>query len=268
MHRINTIINHYRPVCLFSGILIAVIFGAPETSAATNELPFSPGEKLVFELKWTIIPAGEATLEVKAIEDINGISAYHFVLTARSNSFVDVFYKVRDHIDAYAEIKMTRSLLYIKKQHEGNTKRDVQVIFNWDNNTAQYFNFGKLEKTISIMPGSFDPLSVFYYSRLLGLKEGAQITRPVTDGKKCVVGRAKILKRERISLRSGTYDAFLLEPELRHIGGVFEKSENAKIQLWVSADDRRLPLKIKSKVVVGSFVGELVSIENAAVPLK
>jgi len=29
--------------------------------------------------------------------------------------------------------------------------------------------------------------------------------------------------------------------------------------LWVTADKRRIPVKIKSKVVVGSFVGELVS---------
>jgi hypothetical protein len=41
---------------------------------------------------------------------------------------------------------------------------------------------------------------------------------------------------------------------------VFEKSENAKIQIWVTADKRRMPVKIKSKVLVGSFVGELVSV--------
>jgi len=43
------------------------------------------------------------------------------------------------------------------------------------------------------------------------------------------------------------------------VGVVFEKSKNAKIQVWVTADKRRMPVKIKSKVVVGSFVGELVS---------
>ncbi|MGA8180500.1 MAG: DUF3108 domain-containing protein, partial [Desulfobacterales bacterium] len=55
------------------------------------------------------------------------------------------------------------------------------------------------------------------------------------------------------------YDTYLIEPELKHIGGVFEKSKNAKIQLWVTADKRKIPVKIKSKVAVGSFVGELVS---------
>jgi hypothetical protein len=60
-------------------------------------------------------------------------------------------------------------------------------------------------------------------------------------------------------VKSGTYDTYLIEPEIKHIGGVFEKSKNAKIKLWVTADKRKIPVKIKSKVVVGSFVGELVS---------
>ncbi|MGB6013056.1 MAG: DUF3108 domain-containing protein, partial [Desulfobacterales bacterium] len=77
--------------------------------------------------------------------------------------------------------------------------------------------------------------------------------------KKCVIGELSVIKRETLKLKSGTYDTYLIEPELKHIGGVFEKSKNAKIQLWVTADKRRIPVKIKSKVVVGSFVGELVS---------
>jgi len=60
-------------------------------------------------------------------------------------------------------------------------------------------------------------------------------------------------------LTSGTYDTYLIEPEIKQLDGVFEKSKNSKVQVWVTADRRRMPVKIKSKVVVGSFVGELVS---------
>jgi hypothetical protein len=31
------------------------------------------------------------------------------------------------------------------------------------------------------------------------------------------------------------------------------------MKLWITADKRRIPVKIKSKVIVGSFVGELIS---------
>jgi hypothetical protein len=32
--------------------------------------------------------------------------------------------------------------------------------------------------------------------------------------------------------------------------------------VWVTADERRIPVKIKSKVVIGSFVAELISAGN------
>ncbi|NNK85754.1 MAG: DUF3108 domain-containing protein, partial [Desulfobacterales bacterium] len=39
---------------------------------------------------------------------------------------------------------------------------------------------------------------------------------------------------------------------------------NATIKIWVTADKRKIPVKIKSKVVVGSFVGELIATEGIA----
>lgn len=76
------------------------------------------------------------------------------------------------------------------------------------------------------------------------------------------MARAKVVKREEIKVGGVTYDTFLVEPEMENIGGVFEKSRNAKLQIWVTADNRRIPLRIKSKVKVGSFVAELVSYED------
>lgn len=237
--------------------------GLTEQAGATEkDLPFHPGEKLIFSLRWSFINAGEATLEVLPIEEVNGVTAYHFVMTAKSNSFIDAFYKVRDRIDAYSDINMTRSVLYIKKQKEGKTRRDIVVNFDWEKKEALYSNFGKKREPITLAEGSFDPLSAFYHTRFSEMKEKLVIQRPVTDGKKCVTGKTTVKKREKIKVRNKTYDTWLLEPELKHVGGVFEKSKNARIQLWVSADNRRIPVRIKSKVVVGSFVGELVRIEN------
>ena len=230
--------------------------------AGENDFPFNPGEKLTFQLKWTFIPAGEGVLEVLPIETIDGVKAHHFLLTAKSNSFIDHFYKVRDKIDAYTDIEMTRSILYKKKQQEGKTHRDIVVNFDWRNNKAVYSTLKEKRPPIDILPGSFDPLSAFYFVRLFDLEKKSAIERPVTDGKKCIIGKVAVIKRETLKLASGTYDTFLIEPEIEHVGGVFEKSKDAKIQVWVTADHRRIPVKLKSKVVVGSFVGELVSAEG------
>jgi len=241
---------------------ILTVFPEPinAVSATKDIFPFSPGEKLTFKLKWGIIPAGDVVLEVLSIETINGIDSYHFLMTVKSTPFIDIFYKVREKVDSYVDLDMTHSLFYTKNQKEGSHKREVYVDFDWVKNEATYSKYGKKRKPISILPGSFDPLAVFYYSRLFKLQENSEIAIPITDGKKSVMGIGRVIKRETLKLSSGTYDTFLIEPDLKHIGGVFKKSKDAKIKLWLTADRRRIPVKIMSKVVIGSFTGELVDV--------
>ncbi|MGD8844058.1 MAG: DUF3108 domain-containing protein [Desulfobacteraceae bacterium] len=228
---------------------------------ANPAAPFAPGERLRFQLRWTMIPAGEAIMEVLPMKTIDGVQVYHFRLTAESNAFVDMFYKVRDRIDAYANVNMTHTVRYHHKQREGDTRRNVRVEFDWQKEMALY-NDGKRDKQIDILPGTFDPLSVFYFTRMLDYNKRKVIERPVSDGKKCVTGVARIIKKETITIPSGVYDTYLLEPDLKHVGGVFEKDKNAKIKLWVTADERCIPVKIASKVAIGSFVGELIAMEK------
>ena len=194
------------------------------------------------------------------MQTIDGDKVYHFRLTATSNAFVDLFYKVRDRIDAYADADMTQSVRY-RHQQEGKTQRHVKVDFDWGKEMASYSD-GKKNRQVELLPGTFDPLSVFYKTRMSDFDKDGKIEFPVSDGKKCVTGMARIVKKETITIPSGTYETYLLEPDLKDVGGVFEKDKNAKIKLWVTADNRRLPVKVASKVAVGSFVGELIVIQQ------
>ncbi|WP_124331150.1 DUF3108 domain-containing protein [Desulfonema ishimotonii] len=243
---------------LFSGMAVNVM--------AAESRPFYPGETLKYKLRWEFVAAGEATLKILPYKMVSGESACHFVMTAQTNAFVDAFYKVRDRIDAYADRGMTRSLLYRKNQKEGRHKRDITVRFDWQNRKAQYTNSGKAKPPVALMPGTFDPLSAFYFTRMADLRENAVIERPVTDGKKTITGKVRVLRRETITVTGGTFDTYLLEPDIEAVGGVFEKSRDARLHVWVTADHRRIPVRVKSKVAVGSFVGELVSVTEGQAP--
>jgi len=247
---------------LFIAIVFITTLGfAKRITALERALPFQPGEKLTFQVRWSLIPAGEAVLEILPIESIQGVTSYHFVMMAKTYPFVDLFYKVRDRIDAFTDTGMTHTILY-KKQKKGKRKKNVTVTFDWEKQTTQYSNQGNKAKPVVIKPGSFDPLSVFYAFRLYNLIAGKKLQLPVTDGKKCVDGVATVIKREKITVADRTYDTFLVEPDLKHIGGVFEKSKKAKLEIWVTADTKKIPVKIKSKVIVGSFVAELISAQG------
>ena len=247
----------------FLALAICLVFGiiAPSSAVGGSATPFAPGERLVFMLRWTVIPAGKAVMEVMPMMTIDGSKVYHFRLTAKSNAFVDMFYKVRDCIDAYADADMTHAVRYRHQQHEGETKRNVKVDFDWNKAMASYSD-GKRDRQIEVVPGTFDPLSVFYKTRMADFQKNGMIQCPVSDGKKCVTGLARIIKKESITTPSGTYETYLLEPDMKDVGGVFEKDKEAKIKLWVTADERRLPVKVASKEAIGSFVGELIAINE------
>ena len=193
---------------------------------------------------------------------IDGIPAYHFRVIATSNAFVDKFYKVRDRIDAYADTNMTHSLRYTKKQWEGRRKRDVRVVFNWHKRQARYSNFGNSRAPIALLPGTFDPLSVFYAFRFRPLRQNTELQAPVSAGKHCVMGKVRVVRRQQVTVGGKRFDTFLVEPDLKEVHGVFEKSRNAKLQIWVTSDHRRIPVKLKTKVFIGSVTGELVAIEQ------
>jgi hypothetical protein len=240
-------------IFLLSGVFWAVA-GA---DAADKVFPFYPGEKMTFRFRWNFITAGTGTMEVFPITDIDGTKAYHFVLTARSSSFIDLFYEVRTMSESYSDTEMTRSLLYREKS-EGSEKKDVLVTFDWNRKEVQYSNFGKARDPVSILPGSFDPLSLYYAFRLYNLDVGDVIEIPVTDGKKSVIGKAKVAGRETIEVMGKAYDTYRIEPDLEHFGGVFKKSKKAKLEIWLSADEKKIPLRMRVKVIIGSIVFERV----------
>jgi hypothetical protein len=225
-----------------------------------STFPFKPGEKLKYVLRWENIPAGELHLETRPITTIGQSPAFHFVLIAKSNSTVDLFCKIRDRIDAYADTKMTRSVFYQKKRGGGKTVRREQTTFDWLNHQTRRTGTGRVQKPIRLVPGSFDPLSALYYTRMAICEDRPQIRRPITDGKNNFIGRIKIVGRETITLHNGKHhDTLVLEPDIKGIGGVFKKQKNANLRIWITADEKRIPVQIKTSVKVGHFIAELVS---------
>jgi hypothetical protein len=253
--------------CAAALLLLASAAGAGESYRA-----FSPGEKLTFQIKWGPIPAGEAVLEVLPVERRNDTPVYHFVMQVKTNAFLDLFYYYRTRIDAYAELQMNRSLHYRQRTKTGRKTKDVAVDFDWQANLAYFhrtetFFHSKREPHLKslktpLMVGTFDPLSAFYYTRLLTLHERTLIERPISDGKRTLRANLKVIGREMVVLNDKSYDTFLVQPDLKGVNPVFEKEAGATILIWVSADERRIPIKLKSKVRVGSFTGELVGVEG------
>ncbi|QBG47706.1 DUF3108 domain-containing protein [Verrucomicrobia bacterium S94] len=220
---------------------------------------FEPGEQLRYSLGWQFIVAGYATLEVLPDENQDGVKLRSFQMQARTRKIVDSIFKVRDTLSSLTTYDVDRSMGYSKIQREGKTKRDITVDFDWENMEAHYFEARKQKSVVTpVQANTLDPLSAFYFVRRQELEVGKTIEGPMTDGKRCKIARIEVKERKTIKVNGKKYDCFRLKPDISDVGGVFEKSKDAKIEIWCTADHRHIPVLLKSKVAVGSFKAELI----------
>jgi hypothetical protein len=239
-------------------VTFILCLSVPSIASERSEIPFGPGEKLTYKLYWTFVHAGDAVLEVMPDTLLKGVPARHFRATAKTVPWVDRFYKVRDTVDSWTNMDVTHSLRYKKDQNEGSYHKKVDLVFNKKADISLRWARGKLQHILQQPKDAFDPMSILFSFRRIRLHEGMHFVANVTDGKKTVVGEASVGKVEDVKTPMGVIRTYLVNMDIKHLSGVFKKSKNAELMVWFSADERRIPVKVKSKVAVGYFTLELV----------
>ncbi|MBG29123.1 MAG: hypothetical protein CMI31_03855 [Opitutae bacterium] len=229
-------------------------------------LPFAPGEKLIFQLKWGFFSVGNAVLETHDPEEVNGTKCHKISLTVSTNKFADSIYKVRTKAVSFVEEGFGRSILFQKSQREGKTNRNVEVRFDYKKNIAIYSNHGVTNEPLKIPDQVFDPLAIAYLFRLGDVTVGKDRKLPTCDGKRVQEVVVKVGEKKQISTPSGKYQANEVSPSLENLRGVFKKSPGGYLRIWYSTDKRRMPVRMQSKVVVGSFVAKLKEARCPPVP--
>jgi hypothetical protein len=214
---------------------------------------FGAGEKLVFSVQYGLVTAGEATLEVRNVAEIRGRPCYRIVSDARTNDFFSKFYQVRDRYESYMDTTELYSLRYEKHVREGKFKRDESVDFDQVAHRATY-----KDKVVPIPPRTQDVLSAMYYVRTLPLAVGQSISIANHTDKKNYPLVVKVHGRERVKVDAGEFDCWVVEPILRG-PGIF--TQKGRLTVWLTDDERRMPVLMKSKVVIGHVAAVLKSYE-------
>lgn len=255
-------IRKLRTALLLMCMLIAThaFVQAQETDVRQPAFPFTPGEKLHYSVYWAGIKAAEAALEIKPMTALDGTPVWHFMMTAKTTGLASAIYPVHDRMDSWAAQDMTRALRYTEHSRKRFSEKNLTITFDWEANTAHTAKNGK-KRAVELKPGAFDPLSIFYFFRMQEMGEQVELTRPVADRKRCITGVAHVRERQTVLSGGREWDTWLVEPDLSQIEGVYEKHPDARMQIWVSADERRIPVKFTSKVAVGSFTAELEGME-------
>ena len=173
-------------------------------------------------------------------------------------AIISAFHPIRDRIEATVWLPLLRPVTYERVAQEGRGPADREVlIFNRTDGVVQRFDSGKARPFLSVPDDVFDPLTCFFAYRLMPVRGDDAVRIPVTDGHKLVNGEVRVVGHERVKTPAGTFDTVVIEPELKDIGGIFRKSKNASIRIWLTDDRWRRPVKLESAVAVGHFTAVL-----------
>jgi hypothetical protein len=222
---------------------------------------FADGEHLHYRLGWSLFTVARATLTVRP-DDYAGQPALRIDLQTTTNSFADAFYKVRNHSTSWVAADVSRSFEYCAVQREGGRERDTQAFFDTVNQTARYVNHlrDQQQGPVDILPGTFDPMGIVFFIRSIDFEVGDDIVIPTSNGKEFFYTIVHVVKKVEKRFAIGKREAYVLEPDIKDIGGVFKRSPDGSIRFYISADAEKLPLRMESEVAVGRFWADLVEI--------
>ena len=209
-------------------------------------MPFAAGERMEYVVSFGYLDIGSAVMEVKTHEDLQGRPVLEISNKARSASWVDRVFKIRDHIRSYMDVENRYSLGFHKEIREGRYERDMHAEYLQKEGVARYENDGDVE----LVPGSHDIMTAIYLIRSVDLEPGMRLGIPLHDDKKNYHVEVEVLREETVETELGDLDCLLLEPKLQS-GGIFNKA--GRLWVWVSRDDRRLIVQLKSKAPIGAF---------------
>lgn len=198
------------------------------------------------------VAGGELTLSAAPTE-LGGRPAWKFELSAVSNDFLSKFFLVRDYMVSWVDPKTFRSLRFEKHTVEGKRARDELTEFDYENGVAHYEG-----ATIRLNDATLDTLSSVYYLRTLPLDGGKAPELAVFSGETHAL-RVEVQGRERIVTPAGSFSTIRVEPKSSG-GSLIGKGKN--LVLWLTDDERRIPVQIRSKLKVGTLIGRLKAIES------
>ena len=248
--------NIFIKLCIL--VLFTLLSHATLSAAATAPCQPFIGERLNFSVGWEFINAGSADLAVSAPKD----GEYRMLTHARTNKFLDIFKKVRDTITAEGICThgKTQSTLFQLDQQERHYVAKKKTVFEWQHNRVAYT---EKEKTdfYDVPAGHDHVMDAFFKVRSMTLTPGQVIHLPIFDSRKLYDVVIHIGKKTKL-IRApwGKKVACISITPLLKTEGIFSSAGTMKI--WVTNDDRHIPLKLIAKIKIGSIIGRLTQYQE------
>ena len=210
--------------------------------------PFSVGERLTYSVRVGRLGRGKAVAEIRGRDTVRGRTVYHSVFQITGSL---LFFKVEDLYESWFDPNSLVSLRYHQNIDQGPYERNrtYEII------PERGIYRDQQDQQFKTVERPLDDGAFLYFLRTIPLEVGKTYTwdryfkpdrNPVT---------VTVVRRERIRVPAGEFDAIVLQPKIK-AKGIF--AENANAEVWISDDDARMMLQMKTRLpTVGSVLFQL-----------
>jgi hypothetical protein len=216
------------------------------STAKRAKVPFGPGERMEYDVKFGSLRVGSAHMEVVALDNLRGRAAWHTAFWVQGGNFL---YRVNDVYESWMDAETLSSLRFVQELEEGG--KEVERRFEIYPERGIFVQTNKKpakeEKSVT---QPLDDGSFLYFIRTLPLVVGQTYSfdRYFRPDRNPV--RINVVRKEKVTVPAGTFDAIVVQPMIK-TKGIFSQDGHAEI--WLSDDDRRIMLQLKSQLKFGSL---------------
>jgi hypothetical protein len=215
-------------------------------------------------VSYGFVHAGTSEFNIPEIVYVEGRKCFRVTWDARSAAFFSWFYKVEDHYETFVDAEGIFPWYFEQHTREGSYHKDFAAYFDQVNHVAR-----TTDGNYPIPEYCHDVVSALYYVRVVGdfkdARPGERIHMKNFYKDSVYVLDVKYLGRQQMEVDAGTFDCIIIEPLLRE-GGLFKA--DGRIIIWVTDDEKKIPIKVKTEVVIGSIDAELKEYSGINGPIQ
>lgn len=221
---------------------------------------FSGDETMHFAVSWTGgIRIGDLDLELKP--DGKGGLAIH----ARVSDFgaFRMFYPVDDAFVTYVRGSLMLPYRYDVLQREGWRGRETRRLISYDQSglVVKYRKNDGEEEVFPVAGPVYNEFSSFYITRAMDLVPGRPFIVPTFADKKRNEVKVLVKGREELDTPYGRVRTVAIMPIMK-FKGLYDKDGDTVI--WLTDDECQVPVRINSKIAIGSLTATLDGYSNSA----
>lgn len=219
---------------------------------------FPTGEKLTYSVQWHMFNAGTAVILMQS----SGLRE-HLSSTADSAGFANRIFPVHDKFDAQIDPRSFCTEEISKHSEEGSKRLQRSIYFDYAHAKSEVddkdLKTGRQKHSEFDIPACVsDVVSGFFYARSLPLRLGFSQTFPVNDGGKTTDVKIDVEAKERIKGPTGEFQT--LRVKAQPVAGPM--AGKGEIWVWLTDDERRVPVQMKSKLGFATLLFQLQKLET------